>query len=143
MKSIADRVVWLAAGMLAALAAAALKAFNPATTRLFPPCPLHALTGWYCPGCGSLRAMHQLLNGHLQAAFAMNPFAVIALPFLIYGLASQALLQLRGRGLPSFFIPGSWIWTLAAAIAIFGIARNIPVAPFNLLAPGAMLGING
>jgi hypothetical protein len=140
MGSARDRIILFCGILAAALALAALRAFDPAISGLFPPCPIHALTGWYCPGCGSLRAVHQLLNGHLQAAFAMNPLALIAFPFLLYGLASQVSLQLRGRFLPRRFIPGSWIWTLGAAIIAFGIARNIPVFPFNLLAPGAMLG---
>jgi Protein of unknown function (DUF2752) len=87
--------------------------------------------------------MHQLLNGHIQVAFAMNPFAVIALPFLLYGLASQISLEVRGRRLPGFFIPGGWIWAMAVMIVMFGILRNLPLAPFNLLAPGAMVGIRG
>jgi hypothetical protein len=142
MTSRASRII-LVAGAITAAALAALRLLNPATSKLFPPCPLHALTGWYCPGCGSLRAMHQLLNGHVQAAFAMNPFAVIALPFLLYGFASQISLEVRGRRLPAFFIPGGWIWTLAVTIVVFGILRNLSFAPFNLLAPGAMLGIRG
>jgi hypothetical protein len=143
MPSRFDRTVLLAGIPAAMLALIGLWRFNPATTGLFPSCPLHALTGFYCPGCGSLRAVHQLLHGNLGAAFALNPFAVIALPFLLYGLASQVSLQLRGRRLPHFFIPGGWIWTLAAAIIVFGVVRNLPFAPFNLLAPGAMLGIRG
>jgi hypothetical protein len=141
MRSPSDRIVFLAVVFAAALAFAVLRGLDPAASSLFPPCPIHALTGWYCPGCGSLRAMHQLLNGHLEAAFAMNPLAIIAFPFLIYGLASQVSLQIRGHYLPRLFIPGPWIWTLGAAIIAFGIARNIPASPFNLLAPGAMLGL--
>ena len=143
MQSRYSQIFWVAGGMAAIPAIAALRLLNPATSQWFPPCPLHALTGWYCPGCGSLRAIHQLLNGHMKAAFAMNPFAMIALPFLLYGLASEVSLQIRGRRLPGILLPGGWIWTLALAIVVFGVARNIAVAPFNLLAPGAMLGIRG
>jgi hypothetical protein len=34
--------------------------FNPATTSFYPACPFFWATGCYCPGCGSLRALHQL-----------------------------------------------------------------------------------
>jgi hypothetical protein len=141
MRSGYDRFLLLAGILAAIVAVVALRIFDPALSGIFPPCPLHALTGWYCPGCGSLRALHQLLNGHIAGAFAMNPFAVIALPFLCYGLASQAGYEIRGRYLPHFFIPGTWIWAMAAVIVAFGVARNIAAYPFNLLAPGAMLGL--
>jgi hypothetical protein len=99
-----------ATGVLAALFAAVtlarvmLRLFDPATSGLFPPCPLRYLTGWYCPGCGSLRAIHQLLHGSLRAAWAMNPLTVVLLPFLTYGLASSALFEVRGRALPQPFL---------------------------------------
>jgi uncharacterized protein DUF2752 len=118
-----------------------LQLFDPATSRLFPPCPLHYLTGWYCPGCGSLRALHQLLHGNFEAAWAMNPLTILLLPFLIYGLTSEALSQLRGRGLPQVFLPAPAIRVLCVIIVLFGILRNLPVYPWNLLAPGAMLHI--
>jgi Protein of unknown function (DUF2752) len=145
--------------LTAALAVAAagglmLAVFDPATSGVFPPCPVHYLTGWYCPGCGSLRAFHQLLHGHLRAAWAMNPLTVVLLPFLAYGLAAHVLHELQGAGspgagsrttglrtirLPELFLPAMWIRALGAAIILFGIVRNIPLHPFNLLAPGAML----
>jgi len=131
-------VFWCAAA-LGAASLLVLGNFDPAGSGIFPPCPLHALTGWYCPGCGSLRALHQLLHGNLRTAFAFNPFAVLSLPFLIYGAASHASLQIRGRALPRKFIPARWIWALCAAIVLFGVARNLPVYPLNLLAPGGML----
>jgi len=116
-----------------------LGAFDPATSGGFPPCPVRYLTGWYCPGCGSLRAMHQLLHGNLRAAWAMNPLTVVLLPFLTYGLASFALFEIRGRGLPQPLLRAVWIRALCAAIILFGIARNLSLYPFDLLAPGAML----
>ncbi len=127
--------------MLAAVAAALviLHFFDPATSGLYPPCPLRYLTGWYCPGCGSLRAMHQLLRGDLRAAWALNPLTVLLSPFLTYGVASYAFFQFRGRYLPRVFLPAIWIQALCAVIILFGIARNLPIHPFDLLAPGALL----
>ena len=132
---------WFAAATFATavLAVVALRVFDPATSGAFPPCVLHYLTGWYCPGCGSLRALHQLLHGNLRTAWAMNPLTVVLLPFLTYGLLSHALTALGGRGLPQPFLRAVWIRALCAGIILFGIARNLPIHPFDLLAPGAML----
>jgi hypothetical protein len=113
--------------------------FDPATSGLFPPCPLRYLTGWYCPGCGSLRALHQLLHGNLAAAWALNPLTVILLPFLAYGIASYAVFEIRGRHLPRLFLPAVSIRVLCAVIILFGIARNIPFHPFDWLAPAAII----
>ncbi len=69
----------------------------------------------------------------------MNPLAMILLPFLAYGLSSETIRLLRGKGLPQIFIPSAWIQALCAVIILFGIVRNLPLHPFNLLAPGATL----
>jgi hypothetical protein len=131
----------VAPGMLVLLATGLvlLRIYNPATSTLFPPCPLHYLTGWYCPGCGSLRAIHQLLQGNLQAAWAMNPLSMLLFPFLAYGLAREVISYLRGRPSPQFSITGAWIRALCALIVLFGVVRNLPFHPFDLLAPGGML----
>lgn len=59
--------------------------FNPAEYAFFPPCPFRALTGWQCPGCGSQRAVHHLLNLNLSGAFSQNPLLVLSIPYLLFG----------------------------------------------------------
>jgi hypothetical protein len=54
--------------------------FDPATTSFYPPCLFRTFLGTQCPGCGSLRAAHQLLHGNLREAWALNKPLLIALP---------------------------------------------------------------
>jgi hypothetical protein len=109
--------------------------FDPAKSIFYAPCPFKTFTGFYCPGCGSLRALYQLLHGNVLAAFRLNPLAILSLPFLGYAFISKSITILRGRPLPRIFIPAIWIWILLIIILLFWIFRNIPVRPFSLLAP--------
>ena len=86
-----------------------------------------------------MRALHALLRGDLMRAWAMNPLTVMLLPFLSYGLVSEALVQMRGRGLPQPAFSAGQIRALFVVIVVFGVVRNLPVRPFALLAPGAMM----
>ncbi len=61
-------------------AAAVLFFFDPATAGFYPPCLFKTIFGAQCPGCGSLRAMHQLLHVNLAAAWALNKPIVVGLP---------------------------------------------------------------
>lgn len=110
--------------------------YNPSTGEsYFPSCPLRSLTGLYCPGCGTLRGLHQLLHGHLYAAFGFNPLMVLSLPFIAYAYLSYAVMALRGRSLPRFFVPPVLIKALFWVVVAFGVLRNVPAYPFSLLAP--------
>src|SRR6478672_8540242 len=71
-------------------------AFQPGKTGFFPPCLFRLLTGFQCPGCGSTRALHQVLHGHFIAAFELNPLFVIAIPFLLLALLRHTTLSFRG-----------------------------------------------
>lgn len=114
-----------------------LRLFNPATpgTSYYPSCPFHTLTGLNCPGCGTLRGMHQLTHGHLLTALNYNVLMVLALPFMGYTLISYALVAFRGRGLPKPFIRPVFIKALFWIVIAFWILRNIPVYPLTLLSP--------
>src|SRR5690242_14513344 len=82
-------LIWVISGLvvLTLLATAAvLYLFDPRFYSFYPTCLFHRTTGLLCPGCGSLRAVHELLHGHLRAAFHYNPLLVAGLPFLaVYG----------------------------------------------------------
>jgi uncharacterized protein DUF2752 len=58
---------------------------DPNLNNFFPKCPFLSLTGFQCPGCGSQRAIHQLLQGNILAAFHYNPLFVVALPYIFVG----------------------------------------------------------
>jgi hypothetical protein len=114
-----------------------LRLLNPATpgTGYYPSCPFHTLTGLNCPGCGTLRGLHQLTHGHLITALNYNVLMVLSLPFVGYTFVSYALVALRGRGLPKPFIRPVFIRALFWIVLAFWILRNIPVYPLTLLSP--------
>jgi len=94
---------------------------NPAGSSLFPPCPFRAATGGLlCPGCGTLRGLHQLLHGHLGRALALNALMVVSLPFFAY--LGVATLRSRRRA-------GAWphqlAWVALAVICAWWLARNL------------------
>ena len=137
--SFALRPIQIAALTTAALAAVVgfwlLRNFDPnAAGSLFPKCMFHALTGWYCIGCGMTRALHALAHGDVFGAFSMNPLAMAM-------LAISPLLL----GWKLGWQPG-WLRPLIALVAepkfwlvllpLYWIARNLPWFPFTLLAPG-------
>ncbi len=70
---------------LIALVLTVLFFFDPATAGFYPPCLFKTVLGMGCPGCGSLRAVHQMLHGNLDTAWALNKPVVVALP--LAGLA--------------------------------------------------------
>jgi hypothetical protein len=125
----------MGAGVLA-LGLAFLFAFDPARYGFYPRCFFHATTGLHCPGCGGLRGMHELLHGHWLTALRLNFLAFGVAPVLILIGLSERL----HRGEPQR--PSVWerpwfLWLLAGLVLVFGVLRNVPLAPFTLLAPGA------
>lgn len=99
----------------------------------YPTCPSLLLTGFYCPGCGSLRAIHDLANGDLAGAWGMNPLAVIVIPWLVWRWIAWVLSAV-GRPPRRRPAPAWSLYLLAALVVAYGILRNIPaLAPY--LAP--------
>ena len=112
-----------------------LQRANPyAAHGVLPRCPLHALTGLYCPGCGSARALYSLLHGDALQAMAMNPLLVVALPLVLLMALHSAGWRPRALDPLVRVIGNPTLWL--AVLAGFGVLRNVPFAPFNALAPG-------
>ncbi len=82
MLKLPDRLFYILLGIGAIAVLALLCFFDPSTSAIFPPCPTNALTILYCPGCGTLRAMHALLHGDVKEELSQNILAVIFIPIL-------------------------------------------------------------
>jgi hypothetical protein len=105
---------------------------NPDVPGHYPTCPFYALTGYYCPGCGTLRAIHALLHGQVGQAFGYNVLSMAMLPVLGYFWYSWLVRSVQGRPRQRLAHP-AWIWGFAALTAIFWVARNLPLG--HVLAP--------
>jgi hypothetical protein len=97
------------------------------------PCPFHLLTGLWCPGCGSFRAINALLHGQSLAALGYNLLVVFLLPALAVLLVRDAVHTIRGTT-PRRTGPAVAI-ALAVVPALFGILRNLPAFAFLAPAP--------
>jgi hypothetical protein len=112
-----------------------LRVFNPLDTQrsvFFPQCPFHALTGLNCPGCGTTRALHQLVHGDVIGAFEFNPLTMSLLPVFGFFLAWYTVATLTGRTMPRISLPGPYLWIFLFLVFGFGIVRNTPLYPFHI-----------
>lgn len=121
-------------GIVAAAGAAAVvvqQVFNPFVQDI-PLCPIHALTGLNCGGCGATRAVHALLEGDLALAAQNNVMIVLGLPFALLLLADWT--RARVRGVDMRWLPSNGMLIALAVIALmFTVLRNLPM--FWFLAP--------
>ena len=99
----------------------------------FPPCPIFAVTGFYCSGCGSLRAIHHLLHGDFVRAWFFNPILLCGIPIVLAGVIAE-LFSFRRFALTR--IRPVFLWVLLSLILAFGVLRNIPA--FDYLQPPAL-----
>ncbi|MAP54232.1 DUF2752 domain-containing protein [Altibacter sp.] len=100
--------------------------FDPSEHAFFLPCPFHHLTGFLCPGCGSQRAIHHLLHGHIAAAFSLNPLLVLSLPLLMYGIYNKVYNYLFSTERRiSLFYNKIFLYIYIGCVLFFWIFRNI------------------
>ncbi len=121
--------------LLAAVGTALLYAIDPREPGTYPLCPFLGVTGYHCPGCGTLRAFHMLLHGDPVRALGYNALAVLALPSVLYTYLRGALRTVGAGVLPRVFVPSRWIWALLVGVLTYWALRNVPLWPLSWLAP--------
>ncbi len=89
-------------------------------------CPFLLITGRPCPGCGGLRAIHDLVHGDVVAAISSNALVVAAA--VTVGALWLGWLVRRWRGVPGGMVQLTerTAWLVLAAAVVFGIVRNTP-----------------
>ncbi len=123
----------LAAGGALVTTAAYVGLVTPGHGRTIP-CPFHAATGWWCPGCGMTRAVHRLVRGDLPGALSFNVFVPVDVIGAVIGWWSWFAARSWERPVrwPARVATGWW-FGLGATFLAYGVLRNI--AGFESLAP--------
>lgn len=86
-------------------------------------CPVHAITGWWCPGCGSTRAVHALLEGDLGLSLAAHPMVLPVIGLLAYLWIRWAITGTSA----AIRLPRAVPLGLAGAFVVLTVARNLGV----------------
>lgn len=94
--------------------------------RMFPPCMLHVLTGFYCPGCGGTRAVIALFRGDLLSSFRYHPFVPYAALLCGWFMISQTVERItRGRLRIGLHYRAVYAWIALAVIFINVVVKNV------------------
>jgi hypothetical protein len=124
-RSIPLKYIIIIIGILAAIFLYTL--YSPYQISLFPKCPFLLLTGYKCPGCGSQRAIHYLLNFDVLNAMNENLILVLSIPyvFILILLERNKIENNRLEKIRNILIKPKAIYIVLILIVGFWILRNI------------------
>ena len=115
----------LAVAASAGAAAMAVALRDPFRAGAWPGCPFHALTGCYCPFCGSTRAVWALAHGRpalMAANNALLPLWVaLAIGGWLWWVSRDGLQPRSARWTRPFFRI-----VVPLTVVAFWVARNLP-----------------
>jgi Protein of unknown function (DUF2752) len=118
---------------IAAAGVTLLATVDPHQPGHYPTCPFLFMTGLYCPGCGSLRAVHDLAHLDVAGAWSMNPLLLVVTPFLVGAWFAWVWRTATGRTRRR--VAPAWVVHVVLVVVLaYWVARNVPaLAPW--LAP--------
>lgn len=107
---------------------------DPNEAGHYPTCPFLTITGYYCPGCGSMRAMYALSHLDLVTALQLNVLTVfVMIPIAVFHYGRWTAERYLGRPVRKNMVRPRWIWILLITFLAFWLLRNLE--PFAFLAP--------
>lgn len=123
---------WVARGVpllvagLGVGAAVLLHVRDPHVEGSYGACPFYVLTGWWCPGCGGLRAVHNLTDGRILDAVHSNILAVpLVLAFVLW-VGDWVIRSWRGQRMRLPSISYTTMWLFFATMIAYTVFRNTP-----------------
>ncbi|MEG1980212.1 MAG: DUF2752 domain-containing protein [Victivallaceae bacterium] len=97
---------------------------SPGSFKYYLRCPLNSMSGFYCFGCGSTRALYELLHGEILRSMRQNIMFIPTMLTLLIMLKHQDLILNRRFQI----IAGGVVVT-------YTILRNLPCDCFAILRP--------
>lgn len=93
------------------------------------PCMIHAMTGYYCPGCGGTRATYALLHGKIITSLYYHPIVVYGVVVGGWFMISQTIERIsRGKIHIGMHYRDLYLW-IALVIAILNcLIKNLVLA---------------
>jgi hypothetical protein len=116
----------VATAALLGLFVALVALVDPHTSGRYPTCPFHAVTGLWCPGCGGLRAVHDLTHGHLAVAMHENVLVMLLGPSLVLWWLVARVRRSSDRPV-TLVLSARGAIAVAVLMAAFALVRNLPV----------------
>ena len=111
--------------------------YNPSDFEFFPKCPFYELTGYFCPGCGSQRALHRLLHFDIKGAFSQNALFIPAILTLATHFLTLVIQKRRSQNIKTILHYKNSAWVVLVCVITFWLLRNLSFFPFYLLAPNS------
>lgn len=110
--------------------------FDPANfNNIYPPSLSREWGGFYCAGCGMLRALHHLLHGRWQSALRFNPLLIICLPYFFYWLTPYFLKYFYQIDLYTVQHKSKQIFVTTTVCLVYGVLRNVSLPALLWLVP--------
>ncbi|MBV1888330.1 MAG: DUF2752 domain-containing protein [Urechidicola sp.] len=104
-------------------------------SRMFLNCPIYATVGIYCPGCGSQRALYDLLHLNIIGVFEHNLLFAFGVMLVAYQIIITSINSVFNKNIKNLLYHKKTPIVILIIVVIFWILRNITKYPFNWLAP--------
>ncbi|MGY4100333.1 DUF2752 domain-containing protein [Nocardia sp. R16R-3T] len=99
---------------------------DPHSAGSYGVCPVYALTGFYCPGCGGMRGMHNLTDGRILDAIHSNVLVLpLVLAFVLW-IGDWSIRAWRGERMRLPRIGRTTMWVFFALLIGYTVLRNTP-----------------
>ena len=109
--------------------------YDPLVSTFFPKCIFNQATGLHCPGCGTQRAIHNILQGNIIIGFSYNIFLLLIVLVLVYLLLLNTFKKITRKEYSNILKKPIVTNSILVFVILFWILRNINIYPFTLLAP--------